>query len=285
MKMPMHTSGELFDYMLSAFCQHNMEQAEAETCAIMAELLDCNRLQAKLDRERPLTSEIFARGVEITARRLNNEPWQYIFKRAYFRDLVLEVTPDVLIPRPETELLVEWCINNLPENGALLDVGTGSGAIALSVAQERRDSQVTACDISIAALNTASRNAMQAGLSNVKFEQSDLLSNLPGRKFDIIAANLPYVTFAEYSELPPEVKNFEPQLALTANDNGLELIKKLILQTPELLSPRGGIILEMSPTQTAEVSEFMAQSLNFCAIEIIRDYTGRERFVAAGLRC
>ena len=152
-------SGDLLDRMTEAFTRHNMEQAQAEAVAILAELLDCNRVMAQLDRKRELSPELWNKGLEITERRLNNEPWQYIFERAYFRDLVLQVTPAVLIPRPETELLVDWVIDVLPERGKVLDLGTGSGAIALSVATERTDALVTASDVSTDALSVAMKNA------------------------------------------------------------------------------------------------------------------------------
>ena len=152
-------SGDLLDRMIGAFTLHNMEQSQAEAVAIMAELLDCNRVMAQLDRKRVLTPELWNKGLEIIERRLNNEPWQYIFERAYFRDLTLKVTPQVLIPRPETELLVDWVIDILPERGKVLDMGTGSGAIALSVTTERPDAQVTASDVSCEALAVARENA------------------------------------------------------------------------------------------------------------------------------
>ena len=185
------TAGELLDLMQHEFRQHGMEEAYAEAVAILAELLDSDRLRAKLDRSRQIPDELCLRGLEIIRRRLTDEPWQYIFQRAYFRDLTLKVNPSVLIPRPETEVLVDWCLQQLPEYGHLLDIGTGSGAIALSVATERRDAIVTACDISSQALETARVNQLGNAVNNVNFVQSDLFSALTGKKFDLIAANLP----------------------------------------------------------------------------------------------
>ena len=279
-----YRSGELLDLLTEKFQAHNMEEASAEAIAIMAELLDCSRLQAKLERSRIIEPALYKQALQILQRRLNDEPWQYIFRRAYFRDLTLKVDPSVLIPRPETELLVEWCIKNLPPHGSLLDVGTGSGAIALSVATERSDAKVTACDISTEALATAMENARNCAPDKIKFVVSDLFSNLAGEKFDIIAANLPYVTEEEYKTLSPEVRNFEPKLALTSGNDGLDLIRKIIDRAPEFLTPRGAMILEMSSPQTSVAAELMQKSLNWCAIEIIRDYTQRDRFAAARLR-
>ncbi|MBE6403325.1 MAG: peptide chain release factor N(5)-glutamine methyltransferase [Lentisphaerae bacterium] len=277
-------SGELLDRMTAAFTAHNMEQAQAEAVAIISELLDCNRVMAQLDRKRQLTPELWARGLEIIERRLHNEPWQYIFQRAYFRDLTLKVTPAVLIPRPETEILVDWCIDILPEGGKVLDLGTGSGAIALSVATERPDARVTACDVSRDALAVAAENAQNTAPGRVRWVESDLFSDLQGEKFDLIAANLPYVTENEHLELSPEVRLFEPKLALTSGEDGLELIRKTVVQAAGHLSPHGAIILEMSSSQTGTVAELFCETLQYCAIEIIKDYTQRDRFVAARLR-
>ena len=277
-------SGDLLDRMTGAFTHHNMEQAQAEAVAIMAELLECNRVMAQLDRKRVLTPELWNKGLEIIERRLNNEPWQYIFERAYFRDLTLKVTPKVLIPRPETELLVDWVIDILPERGKVLDMGTGSGAIALSVATERADSQVTASDVSCQALAVARENASNIAPGKVRFIESDLFENLTGEKFDLIAANLPYVTESEHLELSPEVKLFEPKLALTSGEDGLDLIRKTVEKAAEYLAPHGSIILEMSSDQTETVANLFCKTLQYCAIEIKKDYTNRNRFVAARLR-
>ena len=279
-----YTIATILKKMVGAFNSINMEQSEAEAVAIIAELLECSRGTVLFDRHKTVSAAIAAEAEKITCRRLQNEPWQYIFNRAYFRDLELYVDKNVLIPRPETELLVDWVIEHLPPHGSVLDLGTGSGAIAISTATERRDSQVTACDISKSALEIARRNSSNAGAENIEFVQSDLFTALTERKFDIIAANLPYVTEKEYSGLSPEVKDFEPKLALTSGDDGLDLIRKAIACAPAHLTTHGTMILEMSDWQTTEAAEIFADAMCWCAIEIIRDYTGRNRFVAARKR-
>ncbi len=281
MAQNLHTSGELLDIMTSEFERRNMEQAQAEAVAIIAELRSCNRLQARIERDVVLSDAVFSRGMEILRRRLADEPWQYIFNRAYFRDLELFVAPGVLIPRPETELLAEWCIDFLPEHGSLLDLGTGSGAIALAVATERADVQVTACDVSCDALAIAAENIKNIAPGKVELLHSDLFSALGDRKFDIIAANLPYVTEDEYNTLTPEVKLFEPEIALVSGKDGLDCIRHAIEQIPDHLNSRGAVILEMSEHQTGKTAEIFSSSHQYCAIEIIKDYTHRNRFVAA----
>lgn len=278
------TVGDLLQKMQSQFARHNMEQADAEAVAIIAELLNCSRGKVLFERDTPLPQTIITQAHAVMQRRLQNEPWQYIFNRAYFRDLELYVDKNVLIPRPETEVLVDWCIKFLPENGSVLDLGTGSGAIALAIASERSDSRVTACDISTQALAVAEKNGKSQAPGKVEFLHSDLFSALSGRKFNIIAANLPYVTESEYTMLDLAVRDFEPKLALTGGDDGLDLIRSAITQAPGYLENRGAMILEMSEDQTAAAADFMQQMLCWEAIEIIRDYTGRCRFTAGRLR-
>lgn len=211
-------------------------------------------------------------------RRFAGEPVQYITGSAPFRDLELAVNPNVLIPRPETEILAELALEFLPKGGTLLDIGTGSGAIALSIAQERPDARVTALDVSSDALEVARKNARRLGLTErVEFLVSDLFSALPEeRGFDVVAANLPYVTPEEYPGLPPEVRGYEPRLALVAPDCGMEIIIRCLRGLPPHLSPGGRAVFEMSPPQLPRFREAAAE----CGFdtETRRDLIGRERF-------
>jgi release factor glutamine methyltransferase len=187
---------------------------------------------------------------ELFARRRNHEPLAYItgHKEFYGRDFI--VTPDVLIPRPETEAVIDY-IKDRPGK-KIADVGTGNGAITITLALELPHSEITATDISEKALAIAKQNARTIGTSNVKFMNSDLLNNVAG-KFDIIVANLPYVD--PTWEISPEA-GFEPSLALFADDNGTKLIKKLIDQVPNYLEKNGLLILELDPRSTNDVTEY-----------------------------
>ena len=215
--------------------------------------------------------------VERAKRRAAGEPLQYLLGTAPFRYLTLKVDRRVLIPRPETELLAQWLIDQAPAGASILELGCGSGAVSIAVATERPDLTVTAVDISTDALDLARINAAECGAGRIEFIHSDLFSALSGRKFDFIGANLPYVTEEEYRELAAEVRDFEPQIALTAPMNGLAVILRAVKDLPQFLNPGGGAIFELSPHQAAAV----ASALTGAGLSsgIIRDLCDRERFV------
>ena len=264
-----------------------LEQSSIENAVIEAE----NLITEVLEISR---SELVMRKIMNTALSVEDEeklfaaaekralpcPLQYITGRAYFRNLVLSVRCGVLIPRFETEILVEHALSEMPKNGRLLDIGTGSGAIAIACATEREDISVVAVDISLRALEIAEENAKKYNLKNISFRESDLCSAInEDEKFDVVAANLPYVTLDEYPELHKQVRDWEPQIALTAVDDGMALIKEVCHDLSGLLTENGYAIFEMSEFQTQKIKELL-QELGFVS-EIICDYTGRARFVSA----
>jgi len=219
---------------------------------------------------------------EMVRRRLRREPVAYILGRKGFRRLELEVDPRVLIPRPETELLVELALELRPAR--VLDVGTGSGAIALAVADELPEAEVTATDTSPPALEVARVNAQRLGLSDrVRFVEGTLADDERG--WDLILANLPYVAERDWASLQPEVTRYEPREALLAGPDGLDAYRALIPGCAPHLSRyaeqrRGALAVEVGAGQAPAVAELM-RAAGFGEVEVRRDLAGIER-VAIG---
>ncbi|MFM7551948.1 MAG: peptide chain release factor N(5)-glutamine methyltransferase, partial [Actinomycetota bacterium] len=225
-----------------------LEAKGSPTARLDAELLvghalGMPRLDLYLHHDRPLTADELAAIRPLLRRRADLEPVAYIVGEVGFRRLVLQTDARALMPRPETETLVEVALALLPRGGRLVDVGTGAGPIALSVKHERPDADVLAVDVSDAALALARANAERLGLQ-VAFAVSDLLADLPG-PFDVIAANLPYVPDGD-PRTEPGVVRHEPHLALWGGPDGLDLILRLVEQAPARLRPGGAVVLEVS---------------------------------------
>ncbi len=257
--------------------------ASFEASYILGELLNLNRNELMIFKNDQVAEAIVKQAFEAIERREKNEPLQYIFSKAYFMELELKVNNQVLIPRPETEILVEWARRILPQNGRMLDIGCGSGSIALGVGFGRRDVKITGCDISPTALQVAESNRKKYQLENVKLVESDLFSEISGT-FHLITANLPYISEEEYQECPYEVREFEPALALTCAEEGLALINKTIEQSSKFLAPQGKLALEIGETQAAKVSATLQQTKSFEDINVILDYNERPRLVIAQVK-
>lgn len=272
---------ELRQQLAGMFAAAGIETPAVDAERLIAETAEFPRTELFLRGDDPVPEALEETIRRLAERRTAREPLQYLTGRAAFMDLELEVNGDVLIPRPETELLVEWAVHHLPENGSLLDLGTGSGAIALSVAATRPDVAVTGVDLSPAALRVAERNRRRCRLERVRLLESDLFSAVAGEKFDLVAANLPYVTEEEYPTLSPEVREFEPRLALVAGDGGMALIARAVRDLAGFLTPGGKAIFELSPPQAPRLERMFAETGAFAGIEVIQDYTRRDRFVAA----
>lgn len=253
--------------------------ADFEAKYIIRELTGISPGELELGGEQYTEPGIANTAIAAAERRLHFEPLQYIFGRAYFMNLELFVSPDVLIPRPETELMVEWLVKNAPSNAVMLDVGCGSGAIPLAMADMRPDLRITGVDISEAALNVARYNREKCNFPQVELLKSDLFSGVSGRKFDIISANLPYVSEDELRICPEEVREFEPHLALIAAEDGLELIRLAIETAGQFLNPGGLIAMEIGETQGARAMELLRDN-HFESAELHYDYNRRPRWVS-----
>ena len=236
---------------------------------LLAEATGWDRARLAADPDAEIPPPAARRFGELVRRRLRREPVAYILGRRGFRHLELAVDPRVLIPRPETELLVELALELRP--ASVLDLGTGSGAIALAVADELPDCAVTAADTSAAALEVARANAERLGLADrVRFVEGSLP---PGEDFDLILANLPYVAEADWPSLQPEVTEWEPREALLAGPDGLDAIRAL------LTSPASGIVaLEVGEGQAEVVGEMLREA-GFGGVETRADLAGIDRVV------
>ena len=210
-------------------------------------------------------------------RRAAGEPIAYIVGRREFWSLDLGVNPDVLIPRPETELLVELALQRIPQNAQvdIADLGTGSGAIALAIARERPQARVLATDVSVAALDVARENAGRLGLGNVEFVQGDWCAALDGRRFDLLVSNPPYIAQAD-DHLQRGDLRFEPRAALASGVDGLDAIRSIVAAAPAHLQPRGWLLFEHGHDQGRAARDLLAQS-RFAEIFTALDLEQRER--------
>ncbi|PIQ38674.1 MAG: protein-(glutamine-N5) methyltransferase, release factor-specific [Lysobacterales bacterium CG17_big_fil_post_rev_8_21_14_2_50_64_11] len=212
-------------------------------------------------------------------RRIGGEPVAYLIGARGFWTLDLAVQPGVLIPRPETELLVELALPRLARDGRLADLGTGSGAIALAIASERPAAHVTAVDISTDALAVAQRNATATGIGNVVFRHGDWLTPLAGERFTVIVSNPPYLA-ADDPHLQQGDLRFEPALALASGDDGLDAIRRIIADAPSHLTPGGYLLLEHGWTQGEAVRALLAAH-GFVEVCTALDLEQRERVTSA----
>jgi release factor glutamine methyltransferase len=216
----------------------------------------------------------------LVERRSMGEPLQYVTGVAGFRHLELMVGPGVFIPRPETELVAELAMSHLPSDGVLVDAGTGSGAIALSIAKERVDARVWATELSEDALGWATKNRDALGL-DVELVKSDLLDELPAElagHVDVIVGNMPYVPLEEAEFLPVDVVQHEPEVALFGSTDGLAVIERLAHQSLRWLRPGGWLVLEIGDRQGARVQAMLGR-LHYEQVAMHRDLAGRERIV------
>ena len=209
---------------------------------------------------------------------LAHKPAQYIIGNSDFHGLTLKVDERVLIPRPETEELVELILSENPESSlSVLDIGTGSGAIALALANSRPDWQITASDLSNDALALAAENAQSCGL-NLTFVQSDCFDAISG-KFDIIVSNPPYISEADKDEVGLNVLVSEPHMALFAEEDGYAVYRKIAEQAEEHLTEKGKIYLEISYKQGDGVAELFKKSFSQKRIRVLKDQFGKDRMV------
>ncbi len=274
----MKTSSELCDFIASNL-EIDEEVKTFESKIIASHVLGIDFSELIVEYSVELTKRQEVELGEIIRKRNTLMPLAYVINSVAFRDLDLFVDQRVLIPRPETELLVEIALTEMKSslNPKVLDVGTGSGAIALSIAHEKKDAVVTGVDISEEALEVARLNmsAVGSSASRVKFFRSDLLNEISqGEKFDYIISNPPYISKDE--KLDPSVVDFEPSLALFSEDEGLAHIARIIEQSKSHLKSDGKLFFEIGETQAQKLREIAGA--NAYKAEITQDFNSRDRF-------
>jgi len=264
--------------------QHGSPTPRLDAELLLAHGLGLSRIELYTQYQRPLDDDELAACRELVRRRGLREPVAYVIGSWGFRGLDLAVDARVLVPRPETELLVDRCLELLDgvERPRVIDVGTGSGAIALSLKSERPDAEVVACDISQDALDVAAANAARLGL-DVELHISDLLAQVPGDGFRLVVSNPPYVSEREMADLEPEVAEHEPRLATVAGPDGFEIYRRLLPEAAGRLVDGGSLALECGGGQApALVAELAAAGYGQAGID--PDLAGIERVVWAPWR-
>jgi release factor glutamine methyltransferase len=277
------TVREVLDWTGAYLRRGGVERASFEAAELLAHALGEERLALYLEPERVLTPEERARFRELVKRRRAGVPLQYLLGQAEFMDLRLRVDERVLIPRPETEELVELILKELDpqREWEILELGTGSGAIALALAQALPKGRVLATDISPQALALAKENALRNGLEGrVSFIESDWFEGVVG-EFDLVVANPPYVSREEARSLPKEVREHEPRLAWDGGEGGLAAIREIIVAAPEHLRPGGRLYLEIGATQGGRVEALALATRAYGEVKVLPDLSGRARFLRA----
>ena len=280
---------ELIRWTANYLKEKGFGDARLEVERLLAHVLGCDRVGLYLQFDRPLTPEELARFKALLKRRLAHEPLQYVLGETEFHGLRLRVDRRVLIPRPETEQLVDVCLEIFGPGprARVLDVGTGSGNIVLALARSWPKADCVGADISAEALAVAEENARLNGLEDrVRFVRADLFSqdfaDRVGRGFDLVVSNPPYVRPDEWEGLQPEITQYEPREALVAEPDGLAFYRRLALLAPKLLRSNGVLAVEIGAAQAAEVREIFGER-GLQQIELHRDLAGRDRVVVARL--
>jgi release factor glutamine methyltransferase len=305
------TVGRLLTWTTDYLKQHGAASPRLDAEVLLAAARGCQRIELYTAFDQIADEATRTMFRDSVRRRAAGEPVAYLVGHREFFSLSFQVTRDVLIPRPETEHLVVECLDLLKrrpsseelsqvadadasgsqppdaspphDQAQVADVGTGSGAIAVSIAKHAPACRVTAIDISPPALDVARSNAQRHQVAErIEFLQSDLLAEIPpGRQFDVIASNPPYVSQPEWEQLPAEIKDFEPPLALVGGPTGSETIARLIPQAAEHLRSGGWLLMEISPMTEAAVRRHLMQDGRFTLIQTVKDLAGLARVIKA----
>jgi release factor glutamine methyltransferase len=275
------TIGAVLKWAADDFRTRGIESPRLDAEVLLAHALSCSRTQLIIDMMRPLATEELSRFRELVKRRRHREPVAYLRGEREFYGRTFRVDARVLVPRPDTETLIDVALlrtRHLSMSARVLDLCTGSGCVAITLALTRPTTQVTATDISQAALALAEENALRLGAPSVAFARADLFGELRG-PFDLITANPPYIASAEIATLAPDVRQFEPRLALDGGDDGLVLVRRILEEAPARLAKGGVLAMEIGAGQAEAVAALFLER-GFADVERARDLARIERVVS-----
>jgi len=274
------TIRDVLDWATQDFAGRGIVSPRLDAELLVAKALETDRVGLYLDLNRPLVDQERSAIRPLVARRREREPVAYILGHRDFYGRRFKVTPDVLIPRPDTETLVDHALECIPEDAAsrVLDVGTGSGAVAVTIAAERPLALVTATDISEAALKVASENAKQLEVANrIRFEHANLLSGV--EQYDVIVSNPPYIAQSEMAALQAEIREHEPIAALEAGEDGLDVVRALLSASEPATASGAQMLIEIGATQAVSVVAFAAEHTAWQPVAVYPDLNRIERVV------
>ncbi len=286
---------KLIEWTTEHFQKQEISNPRLESEILLAHVLGKKRIELYLEFDHPVGPQELSAYKLLIQRRVKHEPVQYLTGRQEFWSLDFKVGPGVLIPRPETECLLEQALQRLKSQDEhrdpsafglgmthplhILELGTGSGVLAIVLAKELPQSHIWAGDISERALSYAMENAKTHGVSSqIHFQKSDLFSAFDSsQKFDLIISNPPYLTEEEWKHLAPHIREFEPPEALRGGAHGIDFHLRILNSAPQFLMPSGVVVLEIAPSQAVMLKEYLTRQKNIANFEVIQDYEHRER--------
>lgn len=271
----------LLNWTTDYFKKNSIESARLEAELLLSHLLQCERIKLYMQFDRPMNESELASFKTLVQRRIKGEPIAYIRGVKEFWSLPFKVGPGVLVPRPETEIIVERIKEEKRNFESILDIGTGSGILAIVLAKEFPSSVITAIDASENALNYARENAEAHNVADrIQFEKKDFLNSDFSQQFDLIISNPPYISSSVIETLSNDVKNFEPREALDGGADGLIFYRAIAQQSSVLLKENGLLVVEIGEDQGKSATEIFTLA-GLKEIQVIKDYSGLDRVVVA----
>ncbi|MBC8213461.1 MAG: peptide chain release factor N(5)-glutamine methyltransferase [Candidatus Marinimicrobia bacterium] len=269
---------DLIDWGVEYFQSKNISNARLETEWLLCDVLECKRIDLYVRFEQSLSQTELSKFKSFILRRIKGEPFQHIIGKApfYGRDFI--VNRDVLIPRPETEIIIDITKQNNISPNKILDIGTGSGCLAITLALENPNSEVIATDVSEKALMIAKENAHRFKLQNINFFQHNFLKENFSEKFDLIVSNPPYIATDEIENLQPEVKDYDPTIALTDGKDGLIFYRRFSEMASVLINENGKMLLEFGGNQQVEAVSSIFTNDDF-VVKFHRDLQNEQRVI------